>query len=197
MFQWDCINCLAVGKKAGYLGETARSLWDRTGEHLSALRDRKPESAFWKHQANVHGGLGEPKFTIKVLGRYKTAAERQVREALLINNNRFDYLLNSKAEYGSNAVARQIVSYGDKILEEKKEEGELGEQQGDRGPDNTTNTRQTLDKEGLPPFMSQYSQRVRIKRQDSAAKRRQDNSEMSPPVMFSNHDVRPTKKRKD
>ena len=79
----------------------------------------------------------------------------------------------------------------------KKEEGELGEQQGDKGPDNTTNTRQTVDKEGLPPFMSQYSQRVRIKRQDSAAKRRQDNSEMSPPVMFSNHDVRPTKKRKD
>ena len=145
----------------------------------------------------VHGGLGEPRFTIKCLGRYKTAAERQVREALLINNNRFDYLLNSKAEYGSNAVARQIVSYGDKILEERKEEGELGEQQGDKGPDNTTNTRQTLDKEGLPPFMSQYSQRTRVKRQDSAAKRRQDNCETSPPVMFSNHDVRPTKKCKD
>ena len=197
VYQWDCINCLAVGKKAGYLGETARSLWDRTGEHLTALRDRKPESAFWKHQVNVHGGLGEPKFTIKVLGKYKTAAERQVREALLINNNRFDYLLNSKAEYGSNAVARQIVSYGDKILEEKKEEVELGEQQRDRDPDNIINTRQTINREGLPPFMSQYSQRVKVKRQESAAKKRQGNCETYPPVIFPNHDVRPVKKRKD
>ena len=42
---------------------------------------------------NIHGGPGEPRFTIKCLGRYKTAAGRQVREALLINHNKFDYLL--------------------------------------------------------------------------------------------------------
>ena len=43
-----------------------------------------------KHWMNVHGGLGTPSYSVKVLGTHKTAAERQVREAILIEHYRLD-----------------------------------------------------------------------------------------------------------
>ena len=118
-YQWWCNTCTAEGKTAVCCGESSRSLWDRTVEHLAALKSRQSSSFLRKHWSTHHETEETPNFSVKLTGIFKTSAERQIREALEIDSFRMDQLMNSKKEYGANSVIRQTVLYKDQDVEDE------------------------------------------------------------------------------
>ena len=89
------------------MGETSRPFWDRMGEHVDLLKRLDDASPLYKHWREVHPThIGPPNFTFQVVGTYKTSLERQLREALLIQNDKSDYPMNSKSEFGFNAIVQ-------------------------------------------------------------------------------------------
>ena len=83
-----------------YVGETSRTIYERSREHWADWRGRKDTSHILKHQEQVHGGEEEPKFTMKVVKSFRTALSRQVGEAVRIRRRGGEgNILNSKAEY--------------------------------------------------------------------------------------------------
>ena len=69
-----------------YVGETARSLQERSCARLSAFRSINQTSVILKHQEQCHEGSREPKFVFKVVGACKIALSRQIVEAIKIRN---------------------------------------------------------------------------------------------------------------
>ena len=83
-----------------YVGESHRTLHDRSLEHHQKLVAQKNDSALYKHWQKAHGDQEEPpKFSHKVIRSFRTSTERQVFEAITINNIKCDQILDSKAEY--------------------------------------------------------------------------------------------------
>ena len=68
----------------GHVGESARSIFERAGEHWKSYEKRNPDSHIWKHHLIHHGGEGEPEMRFEVLGNYRTALSRQIAEAIRI-----------------------------------------------------------------------------------------------------------------
>ena len=49
-YKWTCMTCLKTrNKKVVYIGETSRSLWDRSQEHLEDLKTRSEKSVLYRH----------------------------------------------------------------------------------------------------------------------------------------------------
>ena len=90
-----CKLCPAE-REAVYVGETARNLYTRMGEHANS----KGEGSFMmKHMADQHEGM-ERKFQAKVVKTNTDCLTRQVREGVLIANYGTKYkLLNTKSEW--------------------------------------------------------------------------------------------------
>ena len=87
--------------KFRYIGETSRSAYERGVEHFKDLEFTRPKSHMLKHAVIHHPDL-EPsrvEFRMKILSSHKTAFERQIREAVLINKHSGVRLMNSKLEY--------------------------------------------------------------------------------------------------
>ena len=111
-----------------YVGETSRSIWERTKEHWSSYKSRSSDSHLLKHQEICHGGA-PPSFIMRVVNSSRTALERQTREAVRIRRRGGEgAILNSKAEYGRSYIPRLQLEDTDTIreleLEEKREEDE-------------------------------------------------------------------------
>ena len=129
-------------------------MWDRIREHQDNLRLRKESSCLLRHQKDHHGDK-PTSFEVKALRTYKTATERQVAEALNIERGDHDIIMNSKSEFGRNAIAVLSTRFGDRMW--------------DRGGDNITprdtdNKKRLADitlsaPENQTDFSSQYSQR--------------------------------------
>ena len=66
-----------------YVGETSRSVYERSKEHWGAWRNRTEKSHIWKHQVEAHEGAA-PKFYMRVVKYYKSALSRQIGEAVRI-----------------------------------------------------------------------------------------------------------------
>ena len=78
-----------------YIGETARNLYTRGGEHLQ--RSEKEDSFMKKHMDERH--VGEEKdFIAKVTHINKDCLTRQVREGVLIRRSMKE-IMNSKTEW--------------------------------------------------------------------------------------------------
>ena len=118
-----------------YIGETARSPYERGQENLSDVLDLSHKSHILKHFVDSHMGedLESVKFHMKVLRFHKTSFGRQIFESVLIQENRFHNLLNSKSEYNRCAIPRLTLKMGDKEMkitsrqreEEMKKEEDL------------------------------------------------------------------------
>ena len=117
VYQISCNQCTAKGIKSQYIGETHRSIFDRMAEHFSKYANRAKDSAFTKHWRLMHQGEDPPKFSVKVLSTHKSATERQVAEAIEIEEGRFDTLLNSKSEWGQNRIPTQKTTVKGEIWE--------------------------------------------------------------------------------
>ena len=87
-----------------YLGESARNLYTRAGEHMKKYDRKDPNSFIFKHQKEYHNGEA-PNFEMKVVKSCKDPLTRQVTEAMLIKNHK-GVLLNSKAEFFQPPIVR-------------------------------------------------------------------------------------------
>ena len=101
-----------------YLGETSRSLAERTIEHFNDAEAFSKRSHMVKHWMTSHMELDTiPPFQIKVVKQYRDCLSRQVGEAIAILLTK-DKLLNSKNEYIQNCISRITVQ--EDMLERKK-----------------------------------------------------------------------------
>ena len=103
-----------------YVGETARSLHERAGEHGKAADGGDIESHMVKHWSLHHEGGEQPPFRFDIVKRYQTALARQVGEAVRIEMR--GSVLNSKSEFNRCRLTRLIVDESWK--EGKKQEQE-------------------------------------------------------------------------
>ena len=101
------ITCPACGTppvpvkpiKTAYKGETGRMAKTRAEEHMKKLQKKDEESALWQHAKQYHAGI-VPKYDFKITGSYiKKPLQRQLMEAVQIENGDTDLLLNSKNEW--------------------------------------------------------------------------------------------------
>ena len=65
-----------------YVGESSRSLMERSKEHHDDYKKNKEESHMSKHWANSHPGPEKPNFHQYIIGTFKSSLERQVAEAV-------------------------------------------------------------------------------------------------------------------
>ena len=94
-----------MGKKIMYIGESSRSFWDRTREHIQALHSHNNNYAVAKHWTQEHGELKDPpRYKFEVLSTHQTAIQRQLSEGLAIEKEDPETLINGKGEYGTNRI---------------------------------------------------------------------------------------------
>ena len=108
-----------------YVGETSRSVYERSKEHWGAWRSKSEKSHIWKHQIEAHKGAA-PKFYMRVVKNFKSALSRQISEAVRIRRRGgAGSILNSKAEYDRCRIPRLIVEEQDLDEIRKEEEQEI------------------------------------------------------------------------
>ena len=86
-------------KPSIYVGETAKSLYERGKEHWDSFRSKTEDSHILKHHQLHHGGVGDPQFHLRPVRFHNTALTRQLHEAVRIQRWGEDIVLNSKGEY--------------------------------------------------------------------------------------------------
>ena len=122
-----------------YVGETARSINERSKEHWDDWASRKEDSHIRKHWEDVHQGEeGGPEMKFRVAKSFQDCLTRQVSESVRIQLR--GKVLNSKSVYSRCKLPRLVVEGSeDKMEEDKKrteqerkekleEEGVLSEQ---------------------------------------------------------------------
>ena len=151
-YRAKCFTCLEEkGEKSHYIGESHRSLTDRLGEHLKDLKAKKSTNSLVKHWDECHSNRKEaPIYSFEVIGTFRSSLERQIQEALTIENEECDRIINSKGEWGRNLIPRLV----------NKEENE-----GDSStllPQNSNNKKRARDDDQpalQDSFKSQFKQR--------------------------------------
>ena len=113
VYESRCLSC-PKSSQAVYIGESGRSLYERSAEHLADAEKRKRCSHIFKHWALTHPELeSQPQFKFTVLKAHKTAFDRQLHEAVRISTHGN---LNSKTEYRQNQIKRLAVQLTAKEL---------------------------------------------------------------------------------
>ena len=112
IYKVECTQCKVEGNTGVYWGESHRTLWDRTSEHLANLRRGEDSSPLVKHWKEVHASRDTPPhYTFHLVGVHQDALSRQLGEALMISGDTSTYLMNSKGEFGRNSLVSQTTSY--------------------------------------------------------------------------------------
>ena len=95
-----CMECANSNEKEKiYIGETSRNAYTRGKEHLASLSRREENSVLWKHSKEKHNG-SIPQFCMSVKGQFKDDAMlRQISEAVMINKEGKENIMNSKNEW--------------------------------------------------------------------------------------------------
>ena len=89
------------------MGETSRTLAERSEEHVRGYRRSDTSNFMFKHWANCHPDLIDPpQFQFTVIKAYRDAMSRLVHEAVRIPKRAS---LNSKSEWGGYKLARLTV----------------------------------------------------------------------------------------
>ena len=108
-----------------YIGETARSAYERGWEHEDALRKLDEDSHLVKHIANYHqeDEIDKIKFGMRIKQYTRTALERQVLESVLIQEeSRRHKIMNSKSEYSRCTIPRLTTKMGTKEYDKQRGE---------------------------------------------------------------------------
>ena len=100
VYESKCLACPASNNRSTYIGETGRSLYERSQEHLDDAENKRKCSHIFKHWATEHPEMKtQPVFKFTVLKPHKTPLDRQLHEAVRISSHGF---LNSKSEFRQN-----------------------------------------------------------------------------------------------
>ena len=116
-YQTSCQTCTGQGREAVYIGESSRSVYERSLEHLEDYKKQREESHMYTHAIEAHSMDEKPLFNIKVLKNHRSALYRQVHEAVLIAKHH-PITLNSKIEYNRCLLPRLTVMMGRKNVED-------------------------------------------------------------------------------
>ena len=83
------------------VGETARSIYERTQEHKNDVEGLKPSSHMLRHLIDRHENENwkEIEFGARVMRYTRSAFERQLLESVFIQGNRHHHILNARSEY--------------------------------------------------------------------------------------------------
>ena len=100
LYEISCLTCQQENKTAKYIGESARTLYDRGVKHLTAHRCKNPESVLIEHEQEAHSGQ-EAEWSMKAIGLEKRNLHRQAKEGHLIANATGN-ILNRRGEWGQN-----------------------------------------------------------------------------------------------
>ena len=128
--------CKACGEGVGedkyvYVGESARSVCERYGEHVGDFRSSLEKSHMSKHISLVHSlDTNVLEFDIRVVKFCKTAIERQVLEAVQIQHRANEpgiQIMNSKSEFNRCTLPRIVMFCGDQSSEEGSAKNGTGE----------------------------------------------------------------------
>ena len=119
VYESICVDCNPTARGKGelevmeqeqpsiYVGETARSMYERGKQHWEAWRSRREDSHIHKHMELHHGGKQNPNFVFKVVQYHRSALSRQVGEAVRIRRREGEGgVLNSKSEYSRCRITR-------------------------------------------------------------------------------------------
>ena len=110
-YQAKCVTCEDAGKIKTYDGETARTAYIRSLEHYEDLKSKKNSSWMWKHINSDHdGNINDVEFSWKVTKVSKKPLQRQLYEAVKINNKHNEENLNSKNEYNGQRLRKLEVN---------------------------------------------------------------------------------------
>ena len=102
--------------KFKYIGETSRSAFERGVEHFKDLEYTRSKSHMLKHAVIHHPDLN-PKnveFGMKIISSHRSAFERQITEAVLINRYSGYRIMNSKLEYNRCSIPKISLKTGNK-----------------------------------------------------------------------------------
>ena len=121
-----CNLCGEEGVKTEYVGETARTSYDRGEEHWNALETGDSSNPMVEHMEEYHPEH-QHNFSMKVLSVQKSPLIRQSEEGLLINSFKGDVIMNRKGEWGNNLPPRLELEENGKRKTVQEGQG-LGEQ---------------------------------------------------------------------
>ena len=94
-------------QKGVYVGESARSIFERAREHRQDAADGSEDSHIIKHWKVSHPELQEPpQFHIKVVASFRDALSRQLIRIDLRGGN----VLNYKSEYTRCKISRLVIN---------------------------------------------------------------------------------------
>ena len=111
-----------VKKKGLYIGETSRSLFERSSEHMAGILKANESNFIVKHWANEPSQSDSPPIMrFSVIQTHIDAMSRLIQEAVLIAS------MNSKAEWRKNPKPRLVLEEPDWIR--KKSEAEKSKQE--------------------------------------------------------------------
>ena len=109
-----------------YVGETSKSLYERSKQHWSDYRAGQEDSHILKHQTLHHGGDGSPKFHFRPVQFFQKALGRQVAEAIRIERLGEEVVLNSKSEFNRSKISR--LTLGEESEKDKEMRVEKGKE---------------------------------------------------------------------
>ena len=107
-----------------YVGESARSAYERGLEHQVDLQRLEEDSHMLKHIARNHQDkrISEVEFGMRVISFTRSALERQVLESVKIQEERSkNLILNSKSEYSRCTIPRLTSKMGDVEYDKQRE----------------------------------------------------------------------------
>ena len=87
-----------------YVGEPARSLFERSSEHWHAAEMMKEESHMVQHSMEFHSGDSNHAFKFRVVKSFRSALDRQIAEAIRIELR--GSILNRRGEYNRCSLTR-------------------------------------------------------------------------------------------
>ena len=106
-----------------YIGESSRSLYERSREHWKQWGSKDERSHILKHMKTVHKGEDKPDFLMRAVTFHRSALTRQVGEAVRIGiRGGAEMILNSKSEFDRCKIPKLVIEEQE---EDKLEEKEL------------------------------------------------------------------------
>ena len=125
-----CKTCENEGRNRIYYGETCRNIHTRSGEHYKDFENKSKHSWMLKHHQNEHSNLksDDCEYEWKVMAKFRKPMQRQLSEAINIENTKSNELLNLKNEYFKNSIKgvelsckQCICKYCSRAFEDKNE----------------------------------------------------------------------------
>ena len=108
VYRITCLTCTKQNRKTVYIGESARTSWDRGVEHLEAIRREDRESPLIEHAQDEHPG--DPReFKMEVIKYVSRNLLRQASEAIEIGKHKEFNVINRRGEWGQNLPPKLTV----------------------------------------------------------------------------------------